>query len=229
MIKLEKGPAPQKLVKNFTKWTDSLMDKVNSGQEPTATERTRYRDPEIKQALIQETHKKCAYCESFLRHIHHGDVEHIYPKSLAVERSFEWENLTLSCEVCNQNKSDNDPLLENIIDPYLANPADHICFIGSLAFSTGSVAGISTIALLELNRPDLREVRSDRVEKLVAIFQKVTDRALPPVVRKAILDDLINVETAPSAPYSSMARCVIDQMQSVVDLTDIANPAAAHA
>ena len=32
-------------------------------------------------APIDETHGKCAYCESKIKHIDYGDIEHILPKN----------------------------------------------------------------------------------------------------------------------------------------------------
>jgi len=90
MIKLQKLAKPPILVANETTWIQTLVDKVALGQTPTDTEKTRYRHAQIKAALVQETHGKCAYCESKLLHIHHGDVEHIMPKSLDLSKIVEW-------------------------------------------------------------------------------------------------------------------------------------------
>src|ERR1700677_4060556 len=104
MIKLSKLDEPPILAKNAIKWTKVLLDTVAAGKIPTETERPRYRHPQIKDTLVRETHGKCAYCESKLRHIHHGDVEHIMPKSLDLGKIVQWDNLTLACEKCNQKQ-----------------------------------------------------------------------------------------------------------------------------
>jgi uncharacterized protein (TIGR02646 family) len=109
MIFLKKGEEPQVLISNGPVWTQKLLQREAAGETPTRTEATHYRHPDIKAALVAETHNKCAYCESKLQHIHHGDVEHIFPKSRDPSRMLKWDNLTLACEVCNQNKSDRDP------------------------------------------------------------------------------------------------------------------------
>jgi 5-methylcytosine-specific restriction endonuclease McrA len=114
MIRLKKLPEPEYLARNASEWARVLLEKLAANQVPSATEKSRYRHPDIKAALISETHGKCDYCESRLLHIHHGDVEHFYPKSLAPAKTFEWKNLTLACEICNQNKSDKDPLSRNL-------------------------------------------------------------------------------------------------------------------
>src|ERR1700722_9410453 len=105
MIKINKLPAPAILVEKSTEWTNALLEKISKGEKPTDAESNRYRHAKIKQALLDETHGKCAYCESKLRHIAYGDIEHVVPKSVRPELSFDWQNLTLACDVCNTNKS----------------------------------------------------------------------------------------------------------------------------
>jgi uncharacterized protein (TIGR02646 family) len=108
MIKLLKGDKPQVLKDNAATWGKTLVDKKARGEKPTDPDKARYRHPDIKVALIAETHGKCAYCESKLLHIAYGDIEHITPKSVKIELSVEWQNLTLACDRCNTNKG---PLL----------------------------------------------------------------------------------------------------------------------
>lgn len=212
MIRLAKGAKPPVLEENEAEWTTTLVEKLNAGEIPTNTEKTRYRNPQIKAALVSETHGKCAYCESKLLHIHHGDVEHIYPKSLDPQKTFEWRNLTLACEVCNQNKSNKDPLLEHIIDPYLTEPSEHLIFSGPLIFPRGTVAGTSTRTLLDLNRGELCERRKDHLEKIMGIIDTVARTELPLATRRAIFVDLRDREGHRSAPYTAMVQAVIGQL-----------------
>ena len=153
MIKLNKQPEPHILVTNGPAWTKQITDKAARGVKLTDIERTRYRHPDIKSALIAETAEKCAYCESKLLHVHHGDVEHIIPKSLVPEKTVEWNNLTLACEICNQNKSNLDPRAEHIIDPYAIDPSLHLTFAGALMLAKGTTEGTSTRAILDFRQP----------------------------------------------------------------------------
>lgn len=214
MIKLTKLPTPNILATNGAAWTAALLAKLAAGELPTPSEKSRYRHKDIKLALEQETHGKCAYCESKLKHIHHGDVEHIYPKSLDPAKQFEWDNLTLSCEICNQNKSNLDPNLELIIDPYIKNPKDHICFIGALAYPAGTPDGISSIQILDLNRPDLLVMRNETISRIMSIFDMLLRRDLPLVARKAILNDLKAKELSANAQYSAVINSIFDTMKS---------------
>jgi 5-methylcytosine-specific restriction endonuclease McrA len=212
MILLTKNPQPQILVDNVTAWTSTLTEKIARGEAPTHTEKTRYRHPQIKAVLVDETKGKCAYCESKLLHIHHGDVEHIYPKSIAPEKSFEWANLTLACEICNQNKSNKDPLIEAIIDPYVTNPAEHLIFMGTLLFDFGTPDGVSTKEILDLNRMELVERRKEQLEKIMGIYQILLRLDVPVAARRAIYQNLLANEASQNAQYSAMALQAISLM-----------------
>lgn len=216
MIRLSKNPQPQILEDNGVAWTKTLTDKIFSGETPTDTEKIRYRHPQVKAALVEETKGKCAYCESKLLHIYHGDVEHIYPKSLAPWKSFEWENLTLACGVCNQNKSNKDPFIEAIIDPYMIDPVEHLFFMGTLIFDLGTPHGISTREILDLNRAELVERRKEQLEKIMGIFQTLLRTDIPLAARKAIYQNLLENEGSRNAPYTAMGSCAISQMTSKI-------------
>lgn len=212
MIKLEKLPEPQVLVMNGEQWTATIVAKLAAGEDLTSTEKTRYRHADIKATLVQETFGKCAYCESKLLHIHHGDVEHVVPKSLRPELTVEWDNLTLACEICNQKKSNLDPNAEHIIDPYVTDPTDHLIFVGPLVFSKGTVPGSSTRSILDLNRGDLSERRRERLQALMAIVEQILRADLPVPTRRALYLDLVATEAGRDTQYSAMANAVIEQI-----------------
>ena len=74
----------------------------------------------VKTALIDAQRGKCAFCESQVRHIAHGDVEHYRPKGGVRQRdgdpleqpgyfwlAYVWENLFFACQLCNQSFKQN--------------------------------------------------------------------------------------------------------------------------
>lgn len=216
MIKLEKTTKPDVLTTNAEEWTRNVLGKIAAGNKLTSTDDARYRHPEIKAALVAETHGKCAYCESKLKHIHHGDVEHIKPKSLDPAMRYEWSNLTLACEICNQNKSDRDPKVEHILDPYLIDPVDHLTFVGSFVFSLGTNYGKNTEVLLDLNRVALLERRKSRLENVMAIYETVLKAELPLQTRKIIYQNLLTNDAGMDSEYAGMLRCVVQYMKEKV-------------
>lgn len=216
MIKLHKTEQPGVLAKNAANWTATFLGKLAAKTDPTQTESARYRHPEIKSALVAETHGKCAYCESKIKHVHHGDVEHIIPKSLAPEKRFEWDNLTLACEVCNQNKSDKDPLLEYIIDPYILDPAQHLFFCGPFVFPLGTKEGRNSQVILDLNRIALVEQRRDHLYHVMNIIDMVLRDDLPIVTKKTIFRNLQENEASDHSAYSAMIRAAVAAIEKNV-------------
>lgn len=227
MIKLAKLAEPDILRNHGADWTRALLEKIEKGEKPTATEASRYRHPEIKAVIVEETHGKCAYCESKLRHIHHGDVEHIYPKSLDEAMRFEWSNLTLACEICNQRKSSKDPKAEHIIDPYEDDPDQHILFVGPLIFPRGTQQGQSTTVLLDLNRAELVERRQEKLSQIMASYNSVFQCDLPDATKKAILENIEANDASSTAAYTAMARALMQQMACRLP-TELGEPAACH-
>lgn len=219
MIKLVKIAEPTILTKNSARWTKVFLAKLKANKPLTLSEKTRYRHPAVKKALIAETYGKCAYCEAKILHIHHGDVEHIHPKSSNPSDIFSWLNLTLACEMCNQNKSDKDPTLQYIIDPYNIDPEDHLVFVGAFIFHKGTTLGISTKHILELHRADLFERRTQQLEGIMSIYSQIFRQDLPMVARKAIYKDLVQKETAPSAQFAAMNRALVRQMEALIPET----------
>ena len=134
MIKLEKGDEPVVLAENARRWTRAVVDKMAAGETPTRTEKKRYNHPDIKRALVAETHNKCAYCESKLRHVAYGDIEHIVPKSKNPAKWFSWNNLTLACDVCNTKKGHSPVDSETFIDPYAVDPEEKFWQVGPIVY-----------------------------------------------------------------------------------------------
>ncbi len=174
MIRLIKGPVPAVLAANAAVWTADFLAYIYNRQRAPDSVRGRYTHPEIKNALIEECGGKCAYCESKLRHVAPGDIDHIFPVSRRPDLIFEWSNLTLACPVCNRLKRDYYHPDEPLLDPYIEEPSEHLVFLGSILFARPlSQAGMRTILLLELNRPELMERRNEVItslERLVAVW-----------------------------------------------------------
>ncbi len=216
MIRLQKTVKPSILVSHAANWTKALTDKLARNEKPTKAEASRYRHEDIKLALIEETKGKCAYCESKLLNIEYGDIEYIYPKSLDPLKTFEWDNLTLACDICNGNKSNKDPYIESILDPYIANPDEYLIFIGHYLFSAGKPAGISTITILELNRVALIERRKEHIDRIMLIYDVLLREDIPLITKQGIYKNLKEQDGGEAGPYSGMIRALIEGMRSKI-------------
>ncbi len=212
MIELRKGPEPNVLRARGGEWHAELAAVLARGDKPTETLKARYRHPEIKNGLISETNGKCAYCESKLRHIAHGDIEHIRPKSKVPARAYDWQNLTLACDICNENKGDylapEEAAEEVLVDPYVDRPADHFLFLREIVYPRpDSLRGKKTDRVIKLSRLELLEKRRahlDFIDGLVTAIVNSDDDWRP-----ILLEDLAG-HIADDKEYAGVSRAYLD-------------------
>jgi hypothetical protein len=183
-----------------------LLANYAEGQDPSDYLQSRYREEEIKQALIEETHGKCAYCESKMLHTAYGDVEHIIPKSTRRDLTFEWSNLTLACDRCNTNKGAFVGNHDRLIDPYATEPLEHLNIFGPIIFAKpGDGDGKITEKELELNRGPLVERRIERLRALSDMIEAM-QTSVDPEVRETLRRDIEQNELASDKEYTAFAR-----------------------
>jgi uncharacterized protein (TIGR02646 family) len=130
MIKLEKPDEPELLQQEKSNWTNALVAKISEygsykdiPQNIKKQLLSHYRKSEITEPLFSSSHRKCAYCE--LKPSDGGgylEVEHILPKSLFPEQTFNWSNFIPSCKNCNIKKSNENTQENPILNPYNTSP-----------------------------------------------------------------------------------------------------------
>jgi uncharacterized protein (TIGR02646 family) len=236
MISVSRSPRPGVLQRNSTKWLTNLKQARTQYQilnsDPNAEKaklrqakglvdnaQNKYCHSEVKSALVNMFNGKCAYCESKITVVTYGAIEHFFPKSLYVDLTFEWNNLLLSCDRCNDTNHkgikfpidrNGDPLL---IDPTdgRTNPNTHLEFVwddvGGLASIYGrDQRGKTVETIFDLNgvngRKELIDHRSRYIKRLFALL------------RLAQLGDkdaigLLEESCDPSAEYSAFALVYI--------------------
>ncbi|AGX02775.1 hypothetical protein B14911_16860 [Bacillus sp. NRRL B-14911] len=156
---------------------------------------------EVKDVLEVMFNSKCAYCESDISPVSYGDIEHFRPKSAYHTTKAEtlkypgyywlamdWNNLLLSCEVCNRTYKKNQfPLVDEakrkkkydeevieeplLIDPCDAssNPQDHINFTeeGLVEYTLGGrCKGKKSIEVYGLDNPKLTRKRKKLAKEI---------------------------------------------------------------
>jgi uncharacterized protein (TIGR02646 family) len=194
----------------------------------------------VKEALKKAQHDKCFLCESKISHIAHGDVEHFRPKAGYRQSAggrletpgyywlaYEWSNLFLACQICNQvfkknlfplanpaaratshkkSVSREDPLF---IDPTKRpDPEKLISFRQEVPHPVNNdPRGQATIEGLGLKRQKLNERRFEHYELLRSLYELVQMNRPEPESSKArrLLDRMVQ----DAAPYASMARAAI--------------------
>lgn len=206
MRKLTKGPEPQVLLENGEQWKKELLEAVECGDKEEIAKKTkRYGHRDIKDALVAENYGKCAYCEAYVRHVSHGDIEHISPKSKDREKTFDWNNLTLACERCNQKKSD----AEGIIDPHVDAPEDHLLFVAAVVRgrTTKGMRSIKPTRGLDLNRTELVERRGVQISRYADIFERIIQEeelGKRSILLEALQEDLADPKTEYSATLKAL-------------------------
>jgi len=210
MIRLTKRAAPRILVQQAANWTAELLAAIAAGTKLSDARKRRYNDAEVKSALLEETHGKCAYCESKLRHITYGDIEHIVAKDVDPSRTYDWLNLTTACDVCNTRKSNQ----EGLIDPYTDDPEKiHFRFMGPMVtIVPGSEPAKLTLTVLKLNRPDLMEKRKERVEDLGRQLEEIV-ATKDDATRRILIKVLVESETADNSEFAACVRAYVRDKQ----------------
>jgi uncharacterized protein (TIGR02646 family) len=180
MIAVKRLPKPRVLERHEVRWRDTLLAAVTEAERRRAE--SKYRHPEIREALNRMFHGKCAYCESRITHVDYGKIEHYRPKRGPRGRpdlTFEWNNLLWACGRCNGPEFKADRFPEAAAGGPLVNPCDdvpeeHFQFVYDQAAKLASVygrtvRGQASEKLLGLNRRDLRQYRSRQIRRLLAL------------------------------------------------------------
>lgn len=206
MIKLDKGPEPDILRENGKRWLEEIDTAIAQGVDAKKSVLGRYNHTSIKEALLEETSRKCAYCESYVRHVTYGDIEHITPKSARPELRFVWRNLTIACDVCNTNKASH----EGMFDPYDEDPSDCFQFEGPFIWGDPSHPSASvTERVIDLNRPDLIDRRIDRLKELRNLIEVILSK---PAEYRDILLAQAEREVSNSTQYAGFAQATLHRI-----------------
>ena len=207
MIRLQRGAVPPILESNQQAWTAEFLAARQTGDDIPETVRYRYRHPEIKAALREETHGKCIYCETKLAI---GETDHFAPVSVQPELIVAWDNLGLACKECNTNKGAYYSTTEPLIDPFSDEPTDHLLFFGPLVLGkAGDGKGLRTTMRLKLSRTDLLQRRAERVQRLQPLVAQWMAQVEGPT--KEILRTALIAECASTAEFAAIVRAYLFQ------------------
>lgn len=184
----------------------------DSGEREFKFDSSLYGHAQVKSALIAMQHEKCCFCESKITHISYGDVEHYRPKGGYQQSAqdplqnpgyywlaYDWENLLLSCTLCNQRHKKNlFPLVDPqqratthhdsiaqeqplFINPSVTNPSTFIGFRQEIPYAIdGNAFGKMTIEALGLNREALNEKRREKWKEIALLIDIINLAAVQP-------------------------------------------------
>ncbi len=239
MIRIKKkigSPAPDILTIKGVAETEHYKTTYSNGNTDFDFKSAIYGHDDVKCELIRLQDYKCCFCESKIGHISYGDVEHYRPKAGWVQDdeainkpgyywlAYTWDNLMLSCQICNQRYKKNyfplettttrvsnhngdirkeDPLF---LHPVNDEPENHIEFNEEIPKpKEGSIRGDRTIKKLGLDRELLNEQRRAMLNKIVMIYDLA--KGHPDTDQKQAARELISRSQEDGSEYASMLRC----------------------
>lgn len=201
MIHIHKGPAPDLFRSAEIRKAIASLER-HQAMPLSARRQSRALPPfphgaELKQALLEEAHGKCVYCEQKLSATRPVQIDHYRPARGAVDiegrrsedhyywLAYEWDNLYACCPECNQAKGAKFPVagervpeqfrgaldvleLPMLLNPGFCDPEQHLEFHRDGLVTPRSIEGQITIEVLRLNRSALVAARSSHVGLLDA-------------------------------------------------------------
>lgn len=154
MRRLVKKPKPAVLIEHEAAWTAEYLNwraGRDAGTASKDSEPRRWGHAQIRKGLEDETHRKCAYCDSLIGAVAREHIEHIEPRAHRPELVVQWENLTLACPKCNGYKGDYFSETEPLLNPYVDDLEEHLSFLGAtVTYRPGSAIGQRTVLKLRL-------------------------------------------------------------------------------
>ena len=247
MIRIDRlGPSPKSLVTKGVEQTrtdcaayDLSPAAYRSGAQKFTIDDKIYGAKHVRDALSRAQHEKCCYCESKFLQSAYGTVEHYRPKGAVKQSSthnaeypgyywlaYDWNNLLMSCPVCNTTKGILFPLQDHaararshhdditteqplFIHPVLEDPRQHIRFEGPTPVPI-TEAGRETIERLNLRRDRLEWDRQQRLAELQRLRKAIEQLRNSPDPQAQILVQEMREHLAaavrPEAEYSAMAQ-----------------------
>ncbi len=230
-------------VTETARWVGAVRaqrEAYRTGTKTVTFDEDLYRHPTVKQSLLQAQRAKCAFCESVVTHVSYGDVEHFRPKGGFRQRrrgplrrpgyywlAYAWENLLISCELCNRRFKRNWFPLERgttrvrgpagdiaqerplLVNPAADDPASFITFHEHRAVAVdGASRGAASICAYGLNRQTIRTRRRSVIELLERMLDLIAE--LPANHPKVVdAEEFLRRLGAPSGEYSAMVRAYL--------------------
>ena len=124
MVRIDKSgtPVPEILApgEEGHQKTENMKLDYDNGKSTFSFSSRIYGHKTVKETLKNLQYHKCCFCEAKITHISHGDVEHFRPKggfqTSLNERltkpgyywlAYDFSNLFLACQICNQSYKKN--------------------------------------------------------------------------------------------------------------------------
>lgn len=119
MRHIDKGSEPEYLTKHKDKWLEAFLENIKMHPNDKKYQRpdsNKYAHPKIKDVLWSASYGKCFYCECSLCG-NSKEVDHFIEVAERKDLAFDWNNLNLSCDLCNNKRPNKDIPVDKVLDP----------------------------------------------------------------------------------------------------------------
>lgn len=152
MRHIERYSEPEILIRKKQEWTDKfLADEKNKRPDSS-----KYRHRQILNRLFTMSHNKCSYCETMLKE-RPSEIDHLIEVSERKDLAFDWDNLCLACDNCNDKVPNRDISVDSVLNPCVDSDEEirkHIMFSeGDEQITYLSDKGEQTIKKFRLSSP----------------------------------------------------------------------------
>lgn len=178
MRHIDRLPIPRILSEKQNEWQEKYEQKLVAN-ERVRPDASKYGHKDIRKQLNSCSFNKCFYCESRLVGTPR-EIDHYVEVAIDPSGAFEWENLYLSCNNCNDKLDHNAVPVTEALDPCVDSDEEiqrHITFERECIRSqAGSEKGLNTIQKFRLDSDALDLKRSKWLNKLATIVIEIDNK-----------------------------------------------------
>ena len=208
MRHLDRLSEPEILTQKKAEW---LQNFLASGKP--RPDNSKYGNPKIRETLNIISFHKCYYCETKLKG-QAAEIDHYIEVAFDKNGAFEWENLYLSCDNCNDKKPHKEIKVQDALNPFLHTDQqiqEHITFNDEIiCIKNDSRIGHNTIQKFRLDTKTLDQKRLLHIKDFQKIYIEILRQANQEK-REVTVDELeiLRSFSYDDKPYSLMFKILL--------------------
>ncbi|MEK6476255.1 HNH endonuclease [Catalinimonas sp. 4WD22] len=213
---IQRLPKPDILERKEESWRERFVNSDN----PRPSNK-QYAHQQIRDRLNTMSFHKCFYCERKLKDVPQ-EVDHFIEVAERKDLAFDWDNLYLACDNCNNKKNNLHIPVTEALDPCRDSDdiiQEHLIFEDEIIRTkNGSQLGLRTIQKFKLNSDQLDKVRLTQIK----YFEQLLSKILIAMHQEArgILEQekeaLLSFKN-PDRPFSLMFKVMLDKYSNLLD------------
>lgn len=173
---VERLPEPEILTARKQQWTQQFL--ASGKKRP---DHSKYGNVSIRGTLDTMSFHKCFYCERKLKNIPQ-EIDHYVEVAEWPQGAFEWENLYLACEHCNNKFANLQIPNAQTLNPCIDSDeeiAEHLDFEDEfIRANRNSAKGYRTIQKYKLDSPVLDHVRLEQIKLFHQVLLRIKDSCI---------------------------------------------------